>query len=35
MAIRNARKSADMKIIESHKHSAKRKVKCFEIPHYA
>ncbi len=35
MAIRNAGESADMKVITLNKLTAKRKVKCFEIPHYA
>jgi hypothetical protein len=35
MAIRNAGKSADMKVITSNKRTSKRKVKCLEIPHYA
>ena len=35
MAIRNAGDSADMKVITLNKLTAKRKVKCFEIPHYA
>ena len=33
MAIRNAGKSADMKVITLKKLTAKRKVKCLEIPH--
>jgi hypothetical protein len=35
MAIRNAGESADMKVIIFNKLTANRKVKCFEIPHYA
>ena len=35
MAIRNAGESADMKEITLNKLTAKRKVKCLEIPHYA
>jgi len=35
MAIRNACESADMKAIKLNKLTAKRKVKCFENPHYA
>lgn len=35
MAIRNACESADIKAITFNKSTAKRKVKCFEIPHYA
>ena len=35
MAIRNAGESADMKVITLNKLTAKRKVKCFNIPHYA
>ena len=35
MAIRNAGESADMKAITLNKPTTKRKVKCFEIPHYA
>ena len=35
MAIRNAGESADMKVITLNKLTAKQKVKCFEIPHYA
>lgn len=35
MAIRNAGESADMKVIVLNKLTAKRKVKCLEIPHYA
>lgn len=35
LAIRNAGESADMKVITLNKLTAKRKVKCFEIPHYA
>jgi hypothetical protein len=35
MAIRNAGESADMKVITLNKLTAKRKVKCFEVPHYA
>ena len=35
MAIRNAGESADMKVITLNKLSAKRTVKCLEIPHYA
>ena len=35
MAIRNAGESADLKVITLNKLSAKRKVKCLEIPHYA
>ncbi len=35
MAIRNAGESADMKVITLNKRSAKLKVKCLEIPHYA
>ena len=34
LAIRNAGKSADMKVITLNKLSAKLKVKCLEIPHY-
>ncbi|GAA4244986.1 hypothetical protein GCM10022292_25700 [Winogradskyella damuponensis] len=34
-AIRNAGKSANMKVITINKQTAKRKVKCLEIPHYA
>jgi len=34
-AIRNAGESADMKVITLNKLTAKRKVKCLEIPHYA
>jgi len=33
--IRNAGESADMKVITFNKLSAKRTVKCLEIPHYA
>ena len=35
MAIRNAGESANMKIITLNKLKAKRKLNCFEIPHYA
>ena len=35
MAIHNAGESADMKVITFNKQTAKRKVKCLEIPHYA
>ena len=35
MAIRNAGESANMKVITLNKLTAKRKVKCLEIPHYA
>lgn len=35
LAIRNAEESADMKAITLNKLTAKRKVKCFETPHYA
>ena len=35
MAIRNAGESADMKVITLNKLTAKRTVKCLEIPHYA
>ena len=35
MAIRNAGVRADMKVNTLDKLTAKRKVKCFEIPHYA
>ena len=35
MAIRNAGESADMKAITLNKLTAKRKVKCLVIPHYA
>jgi hypothetical protein len=35
MAIGNAGESADMKIITINKLTAKRKVKCLKIPHYA
>ena len=35
MAIRNAGESAKMKVITLNKPSAKRKSKCFEIPHSA
>ena len=35
LAIRNAGESADMKVITLNKLTAKRKVKCLEIPHYA
>ena len=35
MAIRNAGLSADIKAITLNKLTAKRKVKCLEIPHYA
>ena len=35
MAIRNAGGSADMKEITLNKPTAKRKVKCLKIPHYA
>jgi len=35
MAIRNAGESADIKVIILNKLTAKRKVKCLEIPHYA
>ena len=35
IAIRNAGESTDMKVITLNKLTANRKVKCFEIPHYA
>ena len=35
LAIRNAGESTDMKVITLNKLTANRKVKCFEIPHYA
>lgn len=35
MAIRNAGERANMKVITLNKLTAKRKVKCLEIPHYA
>lgn len=35
MAIRNAGVGADIKVITLNKLTAKRKVKCLEIPHYA
>lgn len=35
MAIRNAGKNADMKVITLYILTAKQKVKCLEIPHYA
>ena len=35
MAIRNAGDSVKMKVITLNKLTAKRKVKCFKIPHYA
>ncbi|NCB43337.1 MAG: hypothetical protein EOM59_12050 [Clostridia bacterium] len=35
MAIRNAGESADIKVITLNKLTAKRKVMCLEIPHYA
>lgn len=35
MAIRNAGESAEMKVITLNKPTAKRKMKCLEIPHYA
>ena len=35
MAIRNAGESANMKVFTLNKLTAKRKVKCLEIPHYA
>lgn len=35
MAIRIAGESTDMKIITLNNLTAKRKVKCLEIPHYA
>ena len=35
LAIRNAGESADMKVITPNKLTAKLKVKCLEIPHYA
>ncbi len=35
MAIRNAGISAYMRVITLNKLTAKRKVKCLEIPHYA
>ena len=35
MAIRNAGESADMKVITLNKLTAKRKVMCLVIPHYA
>lgn len=35
MAIRNAGESANMKVITLNKLTAKRKVKCLEIPNYA
>jgi len=35
LVIRNAGESADMKVITLNKLTAKRKVECPEIPHYA
>lgn len=35
MAIRNAGESTDMRVITLNELTAKRKVKCSEIPHYA
>ncbi len=35
LAIRNAGESTDMKVIKLNKLTAKRKVKCLEVPHYA
>ena len=35
LAIRNAGESAYMKVIKLNKLTTKRKVKCFENPHYA
>jgi len=35
LAIRNAGESAELKVITLNKLTAKRKVKCLEIPHYA
>lgn len=35
MAIRNAGESVDTKAITLNKPTAKRKVECLEIPHYA
>jgi len=35
LAIRNAGESSEMKVITLNKLTAKRKVKCLEIPHYA
>ena len=35
LAIRNAGKSADMKVNTFNKHFCWRTVKCIEIPHYA
>jgi len=35
LAIRNAGKSADMKVITLNKLLGKRIMKCLEIPHYA
>lgn len=35
MAIRNSGESADMNVITLNKLTAKRKVKCLEIPHFA
>jgi len=35
LAIRNAGEGADMKVITLNKLTAKLKVKCLEIPHYA
>jgi hypothetical protein len=35
LAIRNAGENADMKVIALNKLTAKRKVKCLEITHYA
>jgi len=35
MAIRNAGENANAKVITLNKRTAKRKVKCLEIPHYA
>jgi len=35
MAIRNAGESSDMEVITFNKLTAKREVKCLEIPHYA
>jgi hypothetical protein len=35
LAIRNAGEDADIKLITLNKQTAKRNVKCIEIPHYA
>jgi hypothetical protein len=35
LAIRNAGESAELKVITLNKPTAKLKVKCLEIPHYA